>query len=290
MKRFMMSTSFLLAGCSPEMAGDGWDNWFDEGEWMRESSHANVIKEFGFVSEVDGEVVGFDLDGEDTVESDSVCGFGDLPSPDGVEGIDNQLGRMWGLIEGLVGEQVKELLQGSINEGRFLMVLELEGADDLQNGDGLTVHLSAGSGQPLIGTQDRIAPDQTVYIEPDARTSTVVDVVLQDGVLEAGPMDFVLPINVLEADFPMQVVDGRVRLTIDEEGNFSGLIGGLIDVDATLEELLATDAMAEVKAVEPIFRANTDVADGDGNCRYMSSAFEFRGVRAFAVQRGAQEE
>jgi len=260
-----------------------WNGWQVEGGQLYDDRYANVVRGFSFLAEDDGAVAGFNLDGEDTSKADSPCGHGDIPGLDGSPGVDNQFGRMWGSIQGLVGEPVQELLQGSINEGRFLMMMEFEGLDDFTTDDSFTFRLLQANGQPVIGTQDLIAPDQTFYLDPEVPASIAEDVQLRDGVFEAGPIDFVLPIDILEERFPIYVVDGRVRGTLDEAGRLTGWIGGHIDVDATMAYLLNSNASAEAQLVDPIFRANQDVVGPNGECSYISTAFGFEGTHAFLV-------
>jgi hypothetical protein len=262
-----------LSACAPQDDGasDPWADWFAGSETVLADSHANVVQQFRFLSESDdGVVPGFDLDGIDDSEASSPCGFEDGVDGAGTRGVDNQFGRMWGLIEGLVGEQVQELLQGSINEGRFLLLIEL---DDLRNDDDVTVLIARGEGAPWIGGQGVIAPDQSFRIDPSIPVSRVDGVAIVDGVLEAGPVDFTLPIDILEANFPLDVRDGRLRLEIGRDGRFAGMIGGHIDVDFAIGELLQTDAAAEAALVP----------GDDGACTFMSAAFGFDATNAFVV-------
>jgi len=276
---------WLLAACAPdgENSDDPWYDWFGGDETVYDDAHANVIRQFLLLPETEGVLQGWDLDGVVDDEASAPCGLADGVGPDGTEGIDNQLGKMWRLVEGLIGEQVEELLQGSINEGRFLILVELRDLDDLVHDDDVTVVLQRGTGEPWIGGDGFLGADQSYRVDPSVAPSTVTGAQLVDGVLEAGPFDFVLPIDILEANFPMQVRDGRLRIEIAEDGRFSGLIGGHIDVDATINEVLATDAAAEAALVEPIFRSNTDVPDDAGDCNLISSAFGYEGTTAFVV-------
>ncbi len=276
----------LLGACAPEddTAVDPWSAWFVDDETVLEGSHANVVQEFLFLAADDNDrVEGFDLDGVDDTVATASCGLGDSLDPWGATGIDNQFGQMWGLIEGLVGEQVQQLLQGSINEGRFLFLVELAGVDDLSNDDDVSILLSRGQGEPWIGGQGLIAPDQTYRIDPSIDTSRVDGVAIVDGVLAAGPVDFTLPIDILEVSFPMHVRDGQIRLEIAPDGTFSGMLGGYVDVDFAINELLQSDAAEEAAAVEPFFRNNADAFGDGGECTFMSAAFGFEGTTAFVV-------
>ncbi|MCB9663975.1 MAG: hypothetical protein H6732_07665 [Alphaproteobacteria bacterium] len=279
----------LLGACAAPDDGDEADTdatWFADGGFSLADAHANVLREFSFTrEESDGVAPGFDLDGLDSPAGDPAsCGHGDLIDPDGVPGIDNQLAAIWTLAAPLIGEQVEELLQGAINEGRMLMVVELVGVDDLRNDDDLSLRLFRGAADPELGTLGLIAPDQTYAVDPSTPEVVLDGLSLRDGFLEAGPVAFDLPIDILEARFDMPVSDGRIRLRLDEQGAMHGLIGGIVDVRTMLDELLATDAAAETELVAPIFENNADMRQVDGTCTGFSVAFGFDGTPGFVVR------
>lgn len=281
MRRLLL---LLLAGCTAE--SDPWGDYFGGDGTLLEDSHANVVQRFFFTEEVSpGIADGFDLDGAVSPdgEADS-CGHGDLQHPDGTAGIDNQLAKVWSsLLEPLVGEAVESLLQAAINEGRFLLGFELVGVDSLVQDDDVTLHLFRGSTEPLVSAEALLAPDQTLRVDPSTPTSTVEGVSIDNGMLTAGPVSFTLPIEILEANFPMVVHDGRLQMQIDEDGTMRGVIGGSITVADVLDELLATDAAAEAALVLPIFENNADMGFDGESCREFSTAFAFEATTAFVV-------
>ena len=274
-----------LAGCEAEGPAGMWDAWFDGQGVVYEDAHANVVRAYSFTRELEpGVAEGFDLDGVESPEDDvDSCGHGDFTDPEGRTGVDNQLAAVWGPIEAFVGEAVEGLLQGAVNEGRLLLMVELTGVDDLVNDDSISVHVFRGALDPEIGTLGLIAPDQTYDIDTSIPVSTVLDAAIVDGVVDVGPVEFSLPIDILEANFVMDVGQGRVRFEIDEDGTFHGLLGGSVNVDDMLGELLATDAAEEVKLVEPFFRNFADMAPVGGVCSRFSVAFGFEGTTGFVV-------
>lgn len=273
---------FALPGC-----GDGlMDYWFDHDGYVYEKAHANVMREFDFFGENEfGIAEGFDLDGKvSTNRDESTCYSQDYTSPMGETGIDNQLAKVWADIEPLVGEAVRGLIQGSINEGRFLMMVELTGVDDLVNDSDVTLHLFRGTLNPLIGTLGLISPNQTYAFDNSFASSVVKNVEIVDGVVEAGPVEFQVPIDILEVQFPLHVSNGRIRFEIKEDGTFEGMIGGFVDVDYVLGILLNSDASQEAELVRPIFEDNADMNRVDGRCRMFSSAYKFTGTTGFVVR------
>ncbi len=266
-------------------------DYFEDGGYIMPRSHVNVVRALGIAGELEpGVAEGFDLDERSSPpgEEDS-CQHGDAVSPDGQEGIDNQFGRMWPAIEPLVGEAVEGLLQGAINEGRILMMMELADLDDLQNDDNVTFNIYRGSLDPQIGTFGLIAPDQTFRIDDSFPLTSVEGLKLENGELVAGPVPIQFPIDILDARFNMNIQDALVRVQIHDDGSFTGVIGGAFSVPDVIGELLMTGAAAETRLVAPAFEANADMGrDEDGTCNLLSAAFVFEGTTAFVV-RDAQD-
>lgn len=276
----------LFVGCGDEDATPAPDPYFTNGGQLVEDAHSNVVRRFEFLGvDEPGVALGFDLDGRVSDGDDrETCGKKDFTDPEGRTGIDNQMARIWSIIEPLIGTQVQALLHGAINEGRFLLLIELVGADDMKDATGVDLNIFRGTLSPQVGTTGLLAPDQTVYFDTEFPSSTVKDVSIVDGMVEAGPVEFQLPIDILEANFIMRVFDGRLRFTINDDGTFEGIIGGVVNVRDVLDEVLATDAYEEAALVAPIFEANADLAPVDGKCTNFSMAFRFEGTTAFVVR------
>jgi hypothetical protein len=270
-----------LSGC-----GEADSGFPLEGGFVLPKSHANVVREFRFFAEDSpGIAAGFDLDGVNSPETDrESCYTMDLTDLDGNVGIDNQLARIWTDLEPLVGEATQGLVQGAINEGRFLIMIELQGVDDLQNDDSVTLHMLRGIADPDVGTKGLIAPDQTFYADEQTSSSLVRNVQIVDGVLEAGPIEFVVPINILDANFGMRVRTGKVRIEIQPDGSFVGMMGGFMKPAEFIGELLNTGAAREARLIAPFFENNTDRNRVDGRCTDFSAAFGFSGTTAFVVR------
>jgi hypothetical protein len=258
----------------------------EDGGVVNLEEHTNVVRRFFFMTETEeGLVDGFDLDGLDSPVGElESCGHGDIGAPDGRTGIDNQLGRTWSVLEPLVGTATEALLQGIINEGRFLMMYQLTDLDDLVNDDDVQLELFYGNGSPDIGTYGVITPDQTFTIDDTKEATPVLPVSLVDGVIEAGPMDFTVPLDVLEEYLEIRVKNGRVRIEVHEDGTFTGVMGGSVDVEDSMTQLLDTNASQEARLVEPIFYNSADMGYVDGACTMLSVAFGFEGTNAFVVR------
>jgi hypothetical protein len=277
----LILSALCVIGCSAE------ENVVEvEGGFILPQSHANVIRQFEFFSEESpGVSDGFDLDGVNSTEPvEDSCYTVDSTDGSGNDGIDNQLAYVWADLEGLVGEATQGLIQGAINEGRFLIMIELEGVDDLVNDDDVTVHILRGIADPDIGTKGLISPDQTFYADEESSSSMVENAQIIDGKLEAGPVEFTVPINILDANFGMLVRSGKVRIDIHEDGSFEGLLGGFIKPAEFIADLMDTGARAEAELIGPFFEDNTDFNRVDGKCTDFSAAFNFSGTTAFVVR------
>jgi hypothetical protein len=277
----LILTMLSVVACSADISGIE-----VEGGFVLPESHANVIRQFEFFAqESPGVSDGFDLDGTDSTEPvEDSCYTIDSTDGQGNGGIDNQLAYVWSDLVGLVGEATQGLIQGAINEGRFLIMIELEGVDDLTNDDDVTVHILRGIANPDIGTKGLIAPDQTFYADEEASSSMVEHAQIIDGKLEAGPVEFTVPINILDANFGMLVRSGKIRINIQEDGSFDGLIGGFIKPAEFIADLMDTGARAEAELIGPFFENNTDYNRVDGKCTDFSAAFNFSGATAFVVR------
>ncbi len=291
----LAALSMSGAGCAdpvaePALVDEPDPAYFEGTAYLLDNARANVLRRFEFLEAADGVAVGFDLDGRiSDADDEETCHQDDLTDPSGQQGVDNQLAKLWPALAPLVGEAVQELLQGAINEGRFLLAVELEGDHDGVNGEGLTLHLYRALTDPDIGTFGLIAPDQTFYLDYDKPVSVVEGVSLVDGEIHAGPVDFEIPIEVLEASFLMRVRGGQIRFTIAQDGTYHGALGGAINVADVLDELYQTNARAEAELVTPIFVNNADLGKVDGACTEFSMALGFEGTRAFVVRDSALE-
>ena len=258
--------------------------YFPGGGYVLENSHVNVVREIVFTSVEDGIVPGFDLDGHTTAPGDDEgCGKPDLTAPDGTPGVDNQLGNLWPALAPLIGTQLEGLLQGAINEGRVLIMVELADLDDLHNDDSVTVNIYRGLADPEIGTFGRISPNQTYDFDYGSPISTVEDVEVVDGRLYAGPVVVSIPIDILDVQTVLVVEGAYFDLVIDDTGMMSGVLGGAFSVDALLDALFNSGARAEAQLIEPLMRNNVDMSIGS-DCGHLSVAIEVEGTKAYVVR------
>jgi len=267
-------------------ADDPFADYFDDGSFILKKSHSLVIRDIEFFGQAeDGSSEGFNLDNIVSEPGDELsCGHGDLVDASGASGVDNQLSALWALIGPLVGEATHALMKGAINEGRLLLSIELSGVDDLKNDEDVTLTFFRGRADPDVGTFGLLSPDQTYYVDTEFPSTTIEKVKIQDGVIIAGPVTFQIPIDILAEFFIVQVTSGQIKITLEEDGSATGLLGGIINAKDVLDEGYETNASAEFRLVTPIFLNNTDMLPNEeGGCDGISMAVRFDATTGFVV-------
>ena len=287
MKYFtLITTLFAMLLCQSCGTENLWSDYFGDGGYVLDNTHANVIRKYEFVTEAeDGSAEGFDVDGRvsEQYERES-CGHGDYVDAEGRPGIDNALARISDDIAPLVGDTAETLVGSAVNEGRMLVIIELEGLDDFVNDDDVTLRFFRARGAPPVGQKDLLAPDSTLYIDPRMPMVTLEGLSVIDGELLTPKFDYDMPIEALEASFSMAVEHGRIRLKIHEDGSFTGVLGGATNFQDTLNYLYTTDGSQEAELITPIFSEYADMQRVDGTCELFSFAFAFEGTTAFIVR------
>ena len=234
----------------------------------------------------DGTVPGFNLDGVVSGEDDeTTCGQPDHISPEGVEGIDNQLAELVPLFELFGIGAAAAYIQSAIEEGGLLILLQVDGVDDLENDDEVTVMVRTGAGEPLLGTDGKLLSGQTFHLHEETPDSFAQTAYIEDGVLHAGPFDARLPVVVLGMQYELTFYGTLLRAKWTYDG---GLQEGLLGGAATLDDLygIGETAAADDKSVLPAIKAVVEGAgdlapDDEGNCQRVSAAMAFTGVSAF---------
>ena len=114
------------------LAGKEW-RYYQDSDFYLEAAHTNVIRQIIFLQEgTPGVVPGFNLDDRISEDGDEyTCGHADLEDPQGREGIDNQFATLLRILSAIVEDTPQIAIQGAINEGRVLMMVELLGVDSL---------------------------------------------------------------------------------------------------------------------------------------------------------------
>ncbi|MDP3277018.1 MAG: hypothetical protein Q8Q09_17635 [Deltaproteobacteria bacterium] len=249
-----------------------------------------VLARIGFVREDPmraGVADGYDLDNRVSMEGDvRTCRHGDLVSPDGHMGIDNQLASLIPSVDRMTGGALDGAIQAAINNGQMLVVLRVEGIDDLCEDSEVRVSVVRVSGMPFVGSDQLVDSGQTFDL---MRTAPMTHTTgrITGGTLELGPVDLPLPVAVLDAQFVIMFYGARLRVSIAPDGaDGQGVIGGGISL-AEFMSILSTltipnDLRTTVNGALTLF-ADLD-RDAMGKCQRISGALRITTRPAFVLE------
>jgi len=297
MKRFVTLMTFTavalagLAGCADEamapVEGPG-DEPQDalEPEVVGPESRLTVTDLITFTREESpGVAAGFNLDDETTEPgSDDSCGHGDMTSPEGETGIDNQLALITPLFDQVGLGAIEGFVQAAVEAGGLLIMWQVDGIDDALNDEEVTVRLRFGSGAPLLGTDGLLLSGQTFHLNPDT-PDTEVPGYIEDGVVYTETFDADLPIVVFEVGYQLEMREARMKGTLTYDGGLeNAVMGGRVPFENLMEIAVRADIEAGgiLDAVELILPDMLDMGqDESGNCTQLSAALTFSAVSAF---------
>lgn len=232
----------------------------------------------------DGVCEGFDLDGEvSTTGGASGCGIGDYVNPEGVPGIDNGFAALLPVLEATEAAAVEGLIQDSIERGELLILFELRDVDHPTDDPCVDVAVHRGMGEVALGTDGVIEAWQTFDVDTSLPGVSVGAVPMVDGRLDVGPIDLDFPANVLGVDLLFPMRDGMVRIDRQEDGTFTGIIAGGLDVEYLLAVASEENVDSELVGLMSSLLAITSDLDpkGDGSCDRIAITFTHTAQPAF---------
>ncbi|MGE0324587.1 MAG: hypothetical protein AB7K71_38690 [Polyangiaceae bacterium] len=239
-----------------------------------------------------GVAEGLNLDGADGIGKDATtCFKKDFDGPDGRPGVDNQFAVLLPLIKTFVGEDnIDVLLEAAITNGQLLIVMELQGLDNLDDDPDVKLRLGAGTGSVLQDTTGAYELYQTFgYNREEAPTSDFTGYV-KDGTLYAHADEAWLPVRVLDADFNLHVRGAQVEFKLSREqqvgGVFvEGIVSGGINVEDFKDIVAGLNIGSDLqKLATSVIGGTADLApDGDGVCQEVSAALKFRASPAYIL-------
>lgn len=231
-----------------------------------------------------GVAPGFDLDGVNSDERDSrSCTKKDLVDADGHPGIDNQLATLMPLVD-LAGQgAVEALVQNSINEGRLLLIFELERFDDGR----ASLTVLRGDDTPLVGTDNFVLAGQTLGLSDEAPLGATDDARIDGNMFETAPFNLRFPVVVFGLLYDLALTEARIRFTINDDGSLDhGVLGGA----ATIEQLFDFLRLASSQGGDFVGLLGSGVMDaGDLDrqgtaCTKLSLGVTFNAVSAFTFE------
>lgn len=233
-----------------------------------------------------GVSVGFDLDGETTVEDATTgCGIGDYVSTTGTPGIDNAFSRIVPTLNATEAkiETIEGLVQDTIDNGELLIAFEVGGVDDWGDDSCIAVEVAQAEGEAMLGTDGLLLDGQTFDREADAPTAVVANARIAEGVVLGDDLSIDLPVQVLNAALTLPLRDGKLQITPDGDDLYQGVLAGAISA-AYLLEVASTENVDPVVAdlLGTVVGINADLPDEAGNpCAAMSMTLTFEGVGAY---------
>jgi hypothetical protein len=245
--------------------------------------HGLVIQTLRFQRAEDGVSDGFDLDGT----TEAVCGITDYTDPEGASGIDNAFAYLLPALELTEAAAVESLVQFAIDSGELMITLELEGLDDPVDDDCVDLVLGRAAGAPMVGTDGRLLPGQTLDRDPAIEVLRIEDVAVVDGTFEA-PFTITLPVTIFDVDLEFTLLDGRIRGTVAPDGTVTGVFGGGVDVDYLLSIALEENVDPGLHDIlAALLGAWSDLApDATGQCTQVSIHFVYTTTDVFFFDEG----
>jgi hypothetical protein len=240
-----------------------------------------VISTFNYARREDGIVWGFNLD-EHITESDDEegCYKEDLIDPYGNEGVDNAFSGLIPALESTEAIALESLIQASINSGELLLIIEINGIQDWQNDECVSVGIYRGRGIPLVGTEGTLLDGQTFERAYDLPYSTITNIEITDGKLDALPLSIELPVQVLDEFLELEMNDGGLHIELDSSGGAFGFFGGAIPIQI-LNNIVSLPDVNLPEAVITLLGAAADLfPDEGGTCQSISMAFEYAAIPA----------
>jgi hypothetical protein len=279
--RFLpLAAALFLLGCSSSE---------DKPDCTTGAPQAYVITALTFTKEDPnkrGTAAGFDLDGRVTSQpEDETCGKVDLVGPNGEKGIDNQLALFVPEIEKRVGNAIDGIIQGAINDGRLLIMMDLANVDNTTNDRCVNMQVKLAQGIPLLGTDGVVEAYQTFDLrKTDQKVSHAANGTFQNGVFDIGPFDLFIPIAIFDVQFMLHLRQAHVRFKLDANGDAEGLIGGGVSIDEIAEGVRNGAGVADiVDQIRFLGKAASDLGyDPEPSvCTLLSAALSFKARPAF---------
>lgn len=274
-----------------ELFSDGKKRTIVEAQLMREGRqwHPSTEPESFRFLEAQGNIAyGVNLDGK--------VGAEDFQSPEGEQGIDNQLYRAIGCVGGYrkggSNYHFENLFMQGYNDTRI--VLELNGVDDLNNDDDVTVNVYRGSDNLLTdATGEAFIPGGTQRVDQRWGKHYVFTLKgkIADGVLTTEPIDRItFPWGSTFNTTGHQVFRGmQLQLKVNQD-RAEGYIAGHADINAFIHHLnthWSTHHQSYGQVSSPsIYRAISRLADGypdpeTGKNTAISSAVAVQFIQVF---------
>lgn len=286
MSRFALPLLLAACGGDPAKSGPPADTAADLRTCDAETGGRElwVVNSLTFQRIEDGVSDGFDLDDADSeIGGPTGCGKGDFLGPDGEAGIDNAFGSLLPALEATEFSAAEPLIDSLIHSGELMILAEVAGMDDPVDDECVGLALRRAVGQPLIGTDGEMLWGQTLELDTAFTDVEIEAVPLEGGSVSGGPVAFVLPMAIIDAQIEFPIDDGQVRMDLHEDGSISGIVSGGLNVEKVLEEALNTGIAADLKDLlsTALYAAADLDPDSTGQCQAVSVALKYTAVPVY---------
>jgi hypothetical protein len=164
-----------------------------------------------------------------------------------------------------------------------MLLFQLDGLDDPQDDDCVDIAVVRGTGQPTIGGDGYILPDQTFDVDAAAPRADVACARLSGGMLLASPISLRIPLVVFDEFIDLTVTGGVLRLDRTETG-WAGTLGGAVSVNEILTNVASLDGIGDQipAMIEGALTARADLGlDPFGTCLEVSITMSMEAVPAY---------
>jgi len=310
--------SLALAGCGGESSGVAAGGG-GEGGTARTAGAvvlpgvSFVASSFGFYYPSDSQMGlnGFNLD--DRVSSSDSPAAGECPHDD-FTGPEQEPGIDYGFLSIInnpdlrddgkhvfggfhEGQLVDGVISGAVKNGSMTILLNIQGLDDAENDDEVTVQIFGSEDSPALGTDNAVLSSATLSVHPDSRFHTEkVKGSVVDGVLSAGPLNLLFPVDIMIVQDELLIHDSWVRVELGEN-TIVGTVSGYWDV-ANIRDIIGVPTTDNGNAanftIEQFEAGMAALADANydaetGVCTSFSTIFRFHGLKAFIVSEGGPD-
>jgi len=269
---------------------------------------------FKTVSGKDIPVPGLDIDAlyaqSKNFTPPGTCAHEDFTSPDGTPGVDNQFYRFSGCSPSFQSTGMSNIFATEMLTGSWGTLIEIEGIDDINNDDEVTVSLYANDDPIRLSTERKPLPYGTYASQADPHYRATTSGRIRNGVLTTDPVDWHSHwvVNSMFEDRPLD--DAVMQLKLGQDGTLEGIIAGYAQIEEIYSFMYgyrtARDrfgnlaettlrvgssigkAMVQGHTCQGAYQALYRMADGHrdpetGQCHSISMQYKIEAIPAFIV-------